>query len=438
MIRTSKQIAETRFGYGIKFPEAADPQGWLTRQLAHGAQAIPSVESSTERMRAFRDYQQAKQQAKQSNEMSGFDQRLPDQTFRADLSTRQLAMANSETPFVERLVAFWNNLLCVSTLGNQPILMLAVPYENEVVRPHLTGSYAEMLHASATHPAMLIYLDQARSVGPNSRIGKRRKRDINENYARELLELHTLGTRHYDQTDVRQLAYLLTGWTIHRKQAEVQFRRAQAEPGEFTVVGHSFRSGRPEALREVCERLAVHPATARRISRKLAAHFVADAPPDGLVSTMAEAWLESTGNLRVVTETLLEHEAAWLPEAHKFRPPAEWLTGVLAIAGASAARRVAKFIPKSLQQLGHTPFAPPSPEGWPDRESNWLTPDGLVTRTDIAQVAGRRFAKAKLKWRDVAERFSYLEGATLEAMRSAPNHAEGIALALLSPEFNRR
>jgi uncharacterized protein (DUF1800 family) len=438
MIRTPKQIAETRFGYGIKFPEAADPKGWLTRQFAHGSQAIPGVESSIERMRAFQDYQQAKQQAKQSNEMSGFDRRLPDRTFRVDLSARQLAMASSETPLVERLVAFWNNLLCVSTLGNQPILMLAVPYENEVIRPHLTGSYAEMLYASATHPAMLIYLDQARSVGPNSRMGKRRKRDINENYARELLELHTLGTGHYDQTDVRQLAYLLTGWTIHRKHSEVRFSRAQAEPGKFTVVRHSFRSGRPEALREVCDRLAAHPATAHRISRKLAAHFVADEPPDELVNTMAEAWLGSVGNLRIVTQTLLEHKAAWRPQAHKFRPPAEWLTGVLAVAGVSVAHNVAKFIPKSLQQLGHTPFAPPSPEGWPDGASNWLTPDGLVTRTDIAQVAGRRFAKAKLKRQDVAERFSYLEEATLEAMRTASNHAEGIALVLLSPEFNRR
>ena len=365
MPRTLKQIAETRFGYGIKFPEAADSQGWLRGQLAHGAQSLSGVGGSAERMRAFRDYQQAKQQAKQAKQMSEFDQRLPGRTFREDLSARQLAMASSETPFVERLVAFWGNLLCVSTLGNQPVLMLAVPYENEAIRLRLTGSYAEMLHASATHPAMLIYLDQARSVGPNSRMGKRRKRDINENYARELLELHTLGTGHYDQTDVRQLAYLLTGWTINRKQAKVRFSRALAEPGEFTVVGHTFRSGRPEALREVCERLAAPPATARRISRKLAAHFVADDPPESLVSAMAEAWLESGGNLRIVTQTLLEHEAAWLPEAHKFRPPAEWLTGILAVAGKSAARNVAKFIPKSLQQLGHTPFAPPSPEAGP-------------------------------------------------------------------------
>jgi uncharacterized protein (DUF1800 family) len=338
----------------------------------------------------------------------------------------------TERPFAERWVAFWSNHLCVSRGRAFAVRLLAGHYERSVIRPHVFGRFDEMVLASARHPAMLIYLDNVRSIGPDSRAVQMRRRaaaggsmgrrgrarragsrrppqqppdapeepGLNENYARELLELHTLGVDGgYTQRDVTELARLLTGWTVAGLNPEQQ-RRIPGMPDRFgfafvpllhdtgrkTVLGRRYGEGEDDGERAIRD-LCAHPATARFIAGKLVRHFVADDPPAEAVDTVARAFGESEGDLRHVARTVINLDAAWAPEHAKFRTPQDWL--VAAVRGIGGREAHPAFLPV-LQQLRHPLWAPPAPRGYGDTTREWADPDALMNRAELARTVARR------------------------------------------------
>src|SRR5262247_3379292 len=223
---------------------------------------------------------------------------------------------NAEIGFVERLVWFWSNHFCV----NADATVMAGAYEREAIRPHVLGRFADMLLAAEGHPAMLIYLDNAQSIGPTSVAGINRTRGLNENLAREILELHTLGVRTvYSQDDVTSFAKVLTGWTLLQQVSdpvhggEFIFIKRMHEPGPQTVIGKTYDDTGVEQGRAVLRDLARHPATAAHVAEKLARHFVADEPPRELVDRLAQRFRDSDGDLKEVAKALVTAPEAWSP-----------------------------------------------------------------------------------------------------------------------------
>lgn len=342
------------------------------------------------------------------------------------------------TPVFERWTMFWSNHFCVaSTKG--AMLGMVWPHEREAIRPHATGRFAAMLRAATLHPAMLIYLDNAQSIGPGSRAGRRRERGLNENLARELLELHTLGVHGgYTQADVTELARLLTGWTVTRDDTmKAVFQPALHEPGPKRVLGRVYPEG-PEAVDTLFEDLSRHPSTARFVASKLARHFVADDPPAALVDALAARFVASDGDLGAVARTLFDHDLAWRGDTPpKFRRPEELLI---------ASHRLLKLpivrtekLALELAQMGQPAGRAPSPQGWPDRREDWLAPDALYKRVEwaaslAAEHADRADARAlaALAWGDD------LGTATRRQVERADSGTQALALLLASPELQWR
>ncbi len=399
--------ALNRFGLGARVAERArlgDPRAWLRGQLDTRAAlledgALPTAESMSERMRSLR---QAQRDGDQDAVRAG---RRALQEIRLTESLAVLRRrATTDTPFVERLVAFWSNHLCVSVAAKQPVIPLAGLYEREVVRPHVLGRFADMVLASARHPAMLFYLDNLQSIGPDSPAARAaarrsgRERGLNENYARELMELHTLGVDGgYTQQDVIQVARALTGWTVSGvgprddgTQAFV-FRPALHEPGTKVVLGRSYAQGGEREGEAVIRDLCAHPATARFVSAKLVGHFVADEPPAAAVDRVASVFLESGGDLKAVSESLVDLDAAWDAGLRKLRTPQDWLVAVLR---AVHAREVERPVAQVLGQLRHPLWAPAAPKGYPDATRDWADPDSLMNRAELARTVAKRVARA--------------------------------------------
>ena len=214
------------------------------------------------------------------------------------------AAVRAELGFAERLVWFWSNHFCVNADGT----VMAGAYEREAIRPHVLGNFADLLLAAEGHPAMLLYLDNASSMGPNSVAGINRNRGLNENLGREILELHTLGVRTgYSQDDVISFAKVITGWTIYLpdlpdRGGEFLYYPRMHEPGPQTVLGKAYRDTGIEQGRAVLADLARHPATALHVATKLARHFVADDPPPALVETLRRTFVETDGDLWQVSQ----------------------------------------------------------------------------------------------------------------------------------------
>ena len=263
---------------------------------------------------------------------------LPRRLFLAEAKARVDAAVNAEIGFAERLVWFWSNHFCV----NADKTVMAGGYEREVIRPHVLGRFADMLLAAESHPAMLLYLDNAQSIGPNSVAGINRDKGLNENLAREVLELHTLGVRSvYTQDDVTNFAKVLTGWTILPTASnpdhggEFVYMKRAHEPGELTVIGHDYPDAGAEQGRAVLADLARHPATAKRVATKLARHFVADDPPPRLVERLSKRFLDTEGDLKEISKALIEAPEAWAAEQAKIKRPAEWIVAALRATGLS-------------------------------------------------------------------------------------------------------
>jgi uncharacterized protein (DUF1800 family) len=407
--------ARNRFGMGATAgePRGADPRGWLLDQVRPDAAMLAdaSLPTASDVGRANRTLIEA-QRSRDEDSLRKARGAIRD-IARAEGAFALRARITSETPFTERLVAFWSNHLCISVPAKPPLAALAGLYERQVIRPHVFGRYEDMVLASARHPAMLVYLDNAVSIGPESEAARQlarrgRERGLNENYARELLELHTLGVDGgYDQADVEALARILTGWTVtgfgfadrlvrgrNRRstgsgQEDVGFAYlgVMHEPGDKTLLGVKYREDGEDEGRKAISALCRHPSTARFAATKLVRHFVADDPPPDAVDLIARRWAETEGDLGEVSRALVGLEAAWAPEHTKFRTPQDWLTAMLRSVGA---RDVPEPIGRLLVQLRQPLWAPSSPRGYGDTKSEWADPDSLLNRAELARSAAGR------------------------------------------------
>ena len=349
----------------------------------------------------------------------------------------------SDDPYRERLVAFWADHFTVTPRNRIERALPSILVE-EAIRPHVTGRFADMLRAVTTHPAMLVYLNQEASIGPGSPKGKRQKKGLNENLARELLELHTLGVgAGYTQDDVRQLAELLTGLTVGLEGFVFDAKRA--EPGAETVLGVTY-AGKGEApILRVLDDLAARPETSAHLARKLAVHFVADDPDAGLVDDLAAVFRETSGDLRQVSDTLAAHPKA--VEGVKARQPFDFLIASFRALGVGPElilrlepRAFKRLILDPLQAMGQPFQQAPGPDGWPEREADWITPQGLAARIDWAMQAPERLV------RPLPDPRAFLTAALGDragdkltwAVGAAESARDGVGLVLSSPAFNRR
>ena len=364
----------------------------------------------------------------------------------------------TERPFLERLTQFWTNHFAVS-IDKIVVLGLAGAMEREAIRPRVTGHFTDLLLAVEKHPAMLLYLDNQASIGPNSRaarfVGRRgngRKAGINENLAREILELHTLGVDGgYTQTDVTTFAQAISGWSIggqdNRKLArlgidngtpgEFHFREVFHEPGDQAVVRQELCRRRPSPGRGDPARPALRRETARHVSTKLARHFIADDPPPAVVERMTHAWLESKAHLPTVYRALIESPEAWEQSFGKFKTPADYIYSSYRALGIPLRDKRRSL--QAFEALGQRNLMPGSPAGWPDTSADWDGSSGLLKRVAWADVVAQRMGDAR-NARDLAPQLlgATLSDETAKAIGRAESGSQALTLLLASPEFMRR
>ena len=462
-------IAAHRFGLGEADLETvgSDARNWLTAQIgpadAPRGTGLLDTRQALEHVAAEREL---RRQAK--NPPPGMTaQQLIAGHYRevtiADARSRLATAATTTRPFAERLQAFWTNHFTVSVLKGSTRGLVGA-FERDAIRPNIAGRFETLLVASTTHPAMLRYLDNAQSAGPHSRIvalaAKRAARldetarvtGINENLAREVLELHTLGAESaragiYTQADVTAFAAVLTGWRVGQDGVMngEPFDANWHEPGAKTVLGHRYGEG-PEALHAVLRDLARHPATARFVSTKLARHFVADEPPPALVDRLAATYLRADGQLAEVYRELIASDAAWSPTLAKLKTPEEFVVSSARVLGLgsrlfepAAAGGGAGYAALSIAGLGQRVQAAPSPAGWSDHADDWLGPDAVWKRVEWATRLSERAGRTVDARRLAAQSLGPLLGAeTSRQIERASDGQQALALLLLAPEFQRR
>ena len=467
---TDGAIAVTRFGLGARPGElataSADPRGWLKAQITPAGAEQPQGPLPTGRAAfnayktALQDFRQIKREAAASPQPAGAQPTGAPGDLKAQrkallapirngvrdeiLARTRLATTTAQ-PFRERWALFWANHFTVSA-AKPKAAVLAGPFEREAIRPHVFGRFETLLVASSTHPGMLVYLDQARSTGPNSLGGSRRDAGLNENLAREIMELHSVGPDSgYTQADVTEFARALTGYSIGLdrdggNQAGVAlFRPNLHEPGARTVMGRSYPAGGSEQARAILADLAANPHTADHLARKLAVHFVADDPPPQLVARLREAWIGSRGNLSTVAVALIEAPEAWTPQPAKFKRPYEWLVSSYRAVGAVPADGDREVI-APLTQLGERPMSAPQPNGWSEQVSDWAAPDAVVKRLDWASQLSSAQAAGVASPVNVADAAlgERLTAPVRTAIARAETRPEALTLLFMSPEFQRR
>jgi uncharacterized protein (DUF1800 family) len=365
-------------------------------------------------------------------------------TYRAEALARLQRAGSADCGITERLVAFWSNHFCISANKGELARMWAGSFEREAIRPHVLGRFGDMLKAVEQHPAMLFFLDNQQSLGPDSRAGQNRKRGLNENLAREIMELHTLGVGSgYSQDDVTSLARIITGWTFAGRQGQL------GAPGSFVFNANAHQPGAQPLLGKIYEAngvaqgeaaladIARHPATAKFIATKFARHFVADDPPPALVARLQDVFRKSDGDLKVLTTTLLDSDEAWGAPLTKLRSPYEFLV---------ATGRLLARIPEDpgpylngLNLLGQPLWTPAGPNGFPDTNAAWAAPEGMKLRLDISAQLASRVAN-NFDPRDLLE-FAAANAASEETRRTierAESRQQALALLLMSPELQRR
>jgi uncharacterized protein (DUF1800 family) len=489
-------IAVTRFGLGAKPGEIAqarsDPKGFLKGQIRRagadqpGGQSGGQAPTSAQRMAEFREYRRERREVRiekaadvrppaAAPAMDGAaatparpDARDPvkgvgnmlRQDIGADFTARAQLGAATEAGFRERWALFWANHFTVS--ATKAITGTVVgPFEAEAIRPHVFGRFEDLLGAAESHPAMLTYLDQIQSIGPDSQAAQFQRRGglrgggggfqpavqrtlgLNENLAREIMELHTVGVDGgYSQADVTEFARAMTGLSIGGERdgggyGVAVFHPQAHQPGGRTVMGVRYDQDGKAQTAAILNDLAAKPQTVRFVCTKIARHFVADAPPPALVARLEAAWTASKGDLARVAEALVDAPEAWSPAPRKFKTPYEFIISSYRAAGGQPAG-FQQFGP-ILTALGQKPFSAPSPKGWPEDAQSWAAPDAIVKRMQFAQA----FSAGAVRDRDpkalaadaLGER---LTPDTAKAIARAESRPEGFALLLMSPEFQRR
>ncbi|MEH2529413.1 uncharacterized protein (DUF1800 family) [Bradyrhizobium sp. AZCC 1588] len=365
-------------------------------------------------------------------------------TFRAEALARLQRAVIADGGFAERLVVFWSNHFCISANKGGPARMWAGSFEREAIRPHVLGRFADMLKAVEQHPAMLFFLDNQQSLGPDSRAGKNRNRGLNENLSREILELHTLGVGGgYSQDDVTSLANIITGWTYAGRLGQLGapgtfvFNANAHQPGAQRVMGKVYDAEGVAQGEAVLADIARHPSTAKFIAGKFARHFVSDDPPPALVARLADVFTKTDGDLKALALALVDSDEAWSAPLTKIRSPYEFLV---------AAGRLLAQIPNNpnlylagLRALGQPLWSPAGPNGFPDSNAAWLAPEGMKLRLDISTQIASRLAEG-VDTRDLLE-LAAADTASVETRRTierAESRQQALALLLMSPEFQRR
>ncbi len=444
-------IASIRFGYGPNNPGARRDAAGLSDALRAGdplgrGYGALGIDKALAEVRRFRDANEARKQGNEADYRAA--QLRIREHFLRDTRSALSRILDTDQPIRERLVWFWaDHFTAIPKV--QPVRAAAHGYIDEAIRPHVAGRFPDMLKSVVTHPFMLHYLDQLESMGPNSRAGQRRESGLNENLAREVLELHTLGVSSaYTQTDVRQLAELFTGLTVRPDQG-FRYIAAMAEPGSETVLGKSYggQRGRFADIEAALNDIALHPDTAAHLARKLAVHFVSTDPDPDLIASMTAAYRASDGDLMALTDAMLAHPSAWSPVFAKARTPYEYVAAALTAFGATGEHirdmsdrdlRRAVFAP--MEAMGQPYWGARGPDGWPEEPEHWISPSGLATRIAWARGAAERLAGIAPDPRVFLEHA--LADAAGDRLRWAVSAAEtkdvGLALVMASAEFNRR
>ena len=449
-------VAVNRFGLGARPDEplpTGDPRRWLLDQFARYEPAPPAWAALPPSATLIDNYVDAQKELRQADAGNAQDLRKKlrtqvQDTYRAAVNARVQAALTTPAPMAERLVHFWSNHFAVS-VDKTPLAALAGAYEAEAIRPHVFGRFEDMLLAVERHPAMLLFLDQARSMGADSPAAMRaaRPRGLNEHLAREIMELHTLGVRTgYDQQDVTEFARALTGWSVSGvpgvprggggAAGAFQYRPAMHEPGARQVLGQRYEQAGEAQAAAVLHHLAVQPATAHHIAQKLARHFVGDNPPEAVVTRLSNAFQRSGGDLPTVYRALIESSEAWNAPPPKFKTPWEW--AVSSLRGLGWRDLGGEQMAPLLTQSGQQVWRPGSPAGFDDVAESWLAPDALMRRVEMAQ---RLAAKAgPVDARALGPRLlpGGLGDATATAVARAESPEAALSLLLASPEFLRR
>jgi uncharacterized protein (DUF1800 family) len=452
-------IAANRFGLGARPGElaaiGADPRGWLLAQLRGGPPTLadPDLRASTQILAEALQLRRQIQAERKAGE--DVQQKLPQflkPIYISEATARFVAAVASERAFIERLTQFWTNHFAVS-VDKQFLAGLAGSFEREAIRPHVLGNFSELLLAVETHPAMLLYLDNHLSVGPHSPAAERlerrqgnRKVGINENLAREILELHTLGVGGgYTQKDVTTFAEVITGWSIGGEGGRFAggapgafvFREEQHEPGSKLVLGRHYADDGFYQGVAVLRDVARQRATAHFIATKLTRHFIADEPPAAAVERVADVFYRSEGNLPAVYRALIDCNEAWAEPLAKYKTPSDYI--VSSYRGLSVPVEATKGPLAPFEVLGQRTWQPGSPAGWADRSADWDGANALIKRIQWADAVGGRLGSQ----RDAAQLAPQLLGANLtDATRTAVTRsasaAQGLTLLLAAPEFMRR
>ena len=459
------QVAFNRFGFGmaLSLPEAdkaaiaKDPKGFLRSELQPGAVTINdgSLKTTAQLLQDLALIQAERKAARAGTPMAqqaGSEaMAMPDKprsVYLSECLARFGKAYAAPSGFTERLAWFWANHFAVSVAKGQETLVTAGSFEREAIRPHVFGKFGDMLRAVEQHPAMLHYLDNRQSIGPNSRAGQRRNKGLNENLAREILELHTLGAdTGYSQSDVTSFAKVITGWTS--ASAKQDAAKLLGEPGTFVFNANWHEPGVQKILSKTYDQtgvaqgetvlgdLARNTATAQHIAYKLARHFVADVPPPALVAKLAQSFTATGGDLQALTLALIEAPECWTQPLTKIRSPLEFIM---------AATR-ALLLPindprpalQALTSLGQPPWRPSGPNGFGDTNDVWASSEGLKVRLDVALLmAGLTHAP-----QSPSEILSAICGPSVSAetrqtVSRAESQKQGLALVLMSPEFQRR
>lgn len=449
------ELAAIRLGFGLSplMPPPADAAAVLAAadRAGPGPEAMTTAEASriarTFRLgiKARRDGRPEPPESIEANRQLG--------TLQVDdLRRRVIRAVDDPAGFGERLVQFWCDHFTARAI-NKVNMGLGLAYQDEAIRPHVNGRFEDMLFAAETHPMMLIYLDQVSSRGPNSPFVKRRPEralGLNENLAREAMELHTLGVgASYSQKDVRQLAELLTGLGFSHDEG-FTFKPALAEPGAETVLGKSYggnRRGGLDDIRAAFRDLARRPETALYVSRKLAVHFVSDDPPQDLVQAMADVWRDSHGDLPQVYRVLVTHPALARNLRAKVRQPFDLTVAGLRALGVTGQQIAAldeqmfrRAVWNHLPVMGQPWNQPKGPDGWPEAAEAWIAPQTMAARINWALRMPRLLLQALPDPREML--VTALGGTASEqlawAVPNAESAAEGVVLILASSDFNRR
>jgi len=474
MLDATAATAANRFGLGARPGELASigaaGRDWLRAQLraAPPVLAAPELRSSQQVLAQALELRRSVQAERKA--VRDGDSALPPAQLQkvgqflkpiyvSEVTARFGFAAGTDRPFLERLTQFWANHFAVS-IDKQLLAGVAGSFEREAIRPHVLGNFSDLLLAAETHPAMLLYLDNHLSVGPNSQAARRREQrgterriGINENLAREILELHTLGVEGgYTQADVTTFAQAISGWSIGGENDGRRFARlggAQGKPGEFLfrdifhepgdrrLLGRSYDQGGVRQGEAILKDLAMRPQTARHVCSKLARHFVADDPPPALVKRMTEAWLDSRGSLPKVYEALIDSPEAWTQPSTKFKTPADYIYSSYRALGLPLRDKRRSL--QAFEALGQRNLQPGSPAGWPDTSADWDGSSALLKRIAWADAVAQRLGSER-NARDLAPQVlgATLSDETSKAIARAESAPQALTLLMAAPEFMRR